>query len=267
MSDKGSNQPQQDHLSRFIGISLIAHVCLVLAFTVKAVFFPSEQIDIRNSIRVDMVALPDKVQPKAPSAPKPKVEVKKEKPPAPKPKPQAKPKPKPKPKPVVKAKPKAKPKPKPKKKVDMKKAKEEQQKALERLKALQALENIEEEVEKSKQEPQEQQFKGNVKNAGNSLSGLAKIQMDRYFQDLKSHMYQSWSLPQWLSDANLRAQAMVMIDEGGFVVKKQIVQSSGNDLFDNHVLDAIEKASPFPAPPGKLQNMLKYNGLTFNFPE
>ena len=233
-----------DNFSRFVGVSVLFHIAIVLVFTVKTVFFPSEEIQIRNAIRVDIVGLPDKKV-----APKPKAE-----------------KAKPKKAKVKPAKTKDK-KSKNSKKVDLKKAKNKQNKALERLKALQAIEKSQKDTKtKPKVEPTKE-FKGNVVNAGDSLTGLDRLDHNQYFSTLKGHVQKHFVLPQWLAESEFRAKALVKVDERGFVISRELTESSGNPTFDNRVLEAIDNASPFPPPPGRLKNVIALNGLVFNFPD
>lgn len=222
--------------------------------TVRTFMAPSEPLQIRNSIRVDLVGLPDKANP----VPTPK-EIEKPQPvktPAP-------------PK-EVKASPPAPPAPKVEK-IDLTKAKSAQEKALERLKAMEAVERMKGEVQAEKQAAKRAEqaatFKGNVLNEGDSLTGLEKIDFDRYFSGIESKIRANWQLPSWLSNANFRAQARVLIDPSGQISKREIISSSGNEVFDAEVLSAIDRASPFPEPPDRLKNVLALRGIIFNFPE
>lgn len=232
-----------DAFSRFVFYSLGAHVLVFTFFIVQAALIPSEPLEIRNAIRVDVVDLPDKIVEKATTAPAPipKVEIKK---------------PAPEVKPVVEKKPE----------VVKKDAIALQKKALEKLKALDAIDKFKQETaEQAKPKPTT--FKGNVLNAGDSLTGLEKVQFDNYFTTLRAHLSQHWSIPQWLEQADLRAQALVVLDSEGHAIRKQILKSSGNDIFDGHVLDAIEKSSPFPVPPERLKGIMSMRGIVLNFPD
>ncbi len=231
-----------DAFSRFVLYSLGAHIIIFTIFIVRAALIPSEPLEIRNAIRVDVVDLPDKIVENSTSAPAPipKVEVKK---------------PTPEVKPVEK-----------KPEVVKKDAVSLQKKALEKLKALDAIDKFKQETaEKAKPKPTT--YKGNVLNAGDSLTGLEKVQFDNYFTTLRAHLNQHWSIPQWLEQSDLRAQALVVLDSDGLVVRKQILKSSGNDIFDGHVLDAIEKSSPFPQPPERLKGIMSMRGIVLNFPD
>ncbi len=232
-------------------ISVATHIVLGLSFLLKTAFFPQDPIDIRSAIRVDVVGMPDKVE--KTSQPKPKAPKKVQVPDNPAPKP----KPKPKPAPVIK---------KPKSpKVNLNKAKSDQEKALERLKALEAIEKIKEESQK--EDSIEQEYKGNVISSGSSLTGLDRIAFEKYFDDMQAHVKQQWNLPTWLANAKLKGIVAVKIDERGYVIDRVITQPSGNDVFDNLVLETVDRASPFPPPPNRLKTVLKLNGFQLGFPD
>lgn len=229
-----------DSISKSLSLSFSAHIGLLALLFLKMTFFPSEPIQIRKAMRVDIVALPDKApsQPAAtPQAP-PKMEV------AP-------------PKPQVKTPPQT--KKVDTKKVDTKKMERSQESAMSRLKAMEALEKI-------KAETEAKPVKGTEISKGNSLTGLEQIEYDRYFDQVEKLLYSNWALPEWLVHMDLRAQALVLVDENGNVTKKEILKSSGNPTFDDQMMTAIEKSSPFPAPPARLQGVLANQGFVFNFP-
>ncbi|HVK62640.1 MAG TPA: hypothetical protein VM432_13865, partial [Bdellovibrionales bacterium] len=60
-SNSAASVPSSDQgFGRALVISIAFHLIAVAAFTLRAVFYPSDMIDLQDSIRVDMVALPDK---------------------------------------------------------------------------------------------------------------------------------------------------------------------------------------------------------------
>lgn len=247
----------KDPFQRFLIVSLTLHVVLAAMFLIKAAIFPSEPIDIRSAIRVDVVGMPDKVEslkpPKPAEAPKVKL-----------PEPAAPPKAPPAPAKVA---------PQPQQpKVNLNKAKTQQEQALERLKAMEAIEKLKAEAaaadENAKPSPQpSQQIKGNAVSAGNSLTGLDRIAFEQYFDDIQTHVKQHWNLPTWLASANLKGVVVVKIDAQGFVTNRALTVSSNNQVFDNLVLETVDKASPFPPPPDRLRGVLQMNGFQLGFPE
>ena len=229
-------------LPKMVIASISLHVTIVCLFTIKILFFPNEAINYQAAVRVDLVSLPDKQLDVPPanetSAPKPEV---------------AKP---------IEPKPEPKSEKKDLTKIDLKK---KQSKALEQLKALQSLED---EIKKSNEnEKKTRPIKGNVLAAGSSVKGLNKLDYDAYIGDIDKQIKANWILPEWLANAGLRARVLVKIDEHGYVVKKDLILSSKNPTYDTLVMEAIDRSSPFPAPPGKLVNLVGIDGIIFQFPD
>lgn len=245
-----------DSLSRNIFMSVAGHIAVVLVIFFQAVLIPHDPIDLRRAIRVDVVGLPEKM---SETQLKPKAEA-----PAPEVKEAKKPKPLPEKAAAEPPKPEAPVMPNPK----AKNIKKSQEQALNQIKSLQALEKIKGQLKAEKEKSEASTVvKGNQVNAGNSLTGLEKIEFDRYFDDLEEKIRARWSIPQWLADAKLKAQVKVLIDDRGFVTAKNIIKSSGNPVFDDSVIAAVEESSPLPPPPKRLTGLLKTRGIIFNFPE
>ncbi len=245
------------NLKNSFGVSVAIHSLILSFFMVRAIFFASDSVDYQAAVRVDFVDLPDKITPEMmqeppkenkPATP-PEPEVKKEPPPPPEP---------PKPAPVEN-----------KNKVNLDKAKAKQKEALDRLKSLSAIEKIEKELKEKEQKskPASPTFKGNVLSAGTEITGLSKLQHDAYQAEIDKHVKKYWTLPQWLSNANLQARALIRIDERGLVISKEITKSSGNPTYDEIVLETVQKASPFPPPPTKFVNIVGIDGIILGFPE
>lgn len=243
------------------------HIALFAAFSIKAAFFTPQKIDYSAAIRVDMVALPDKVDPN--QLPPPKVEESK---------PEAKPEPapKPEPKPVAVEKPVKAPK-KDLEAVNLNKDKNKQKEALEKLKAMAAIEEMKKEAEKEKEnkkmagmgdnKAQPTKIKGNVLSPGTALTGLNRLQHDSYLASLDQQIKQHWYLPEWLAKKPFRAQVRLKIDEKGRILSREIVLSSGNSSYDDLALETIDKSAPFAPPPEKFVSIVAVNGLLIGFPE
>jgi len=245
-----------DTFSRNVFISLGGHALVLALIMVRAVFVPTDPIEIRRAIRVDVVDLPRKMTETTlsppPKAAEPAVKPVKETAPS---KPAEPPKPE-----TVNL---AKPDPKAKKPDTAKRQKQ----ALAQIKAMTALDKIKQDVSKEKEAKPSTVVAGNQVSAGNSLSGLDKIEYDRYFDELENKIRAQWSIPQWLADSPYKAQVQVLIDERGYVIKKIMRRSSGNEVFDSKVIEAIEGSSPLPVPPQRLHGMLSTSGIILNFPE
>ncbi len=138
------------------------------------------------------------------------------------------------------------------------KVQQKQNEALNKLKQNEALKKLQQKA---------QPATGKRLNPGTSFSGLDSIQFQKYYGEIKDHLFNNWSLPQWLSELNLKAQALVVLDGNGYVVKREIIQTSGNANFDNTVLSAIDRASPFPVAPSRLKDKVENKEIVFGFPE
>jgi TonB family protein len=91
--------------------------------------------------------------------------------------------------------------------------------------------------------------------------------MAGYVDLVRRHAQDNFSLPKWLEDLNLKARAQVFLEPDGRVLRRYIVQSSGNDTYDEMVLSTIDKASPFPPPPKHFVDLAKVRGIQLGFPE
>jgi colicin import membrane protein len=243
-----------DTFTRNVMISGVGHLVFALLIFFRAVTMPSENIQIRNAIRVDVVGLPEKLQ----ALPEKAAEK-----PSPAPAPKVMPK-KADPVPVVKTKAKDSPKKK-EKEIDHSKA---QREALKKLEQQSAIEEIQKELGKEKSaKPKATAVAGNKLAQGNALEGIDKIDYDKYFDEVENKVHGAWSIPQWLAEANFKAKVLVLIDDRGYVVKKIWKLSSGNDIFDAKVVEAIDNSSPFPPPPARLRGVLASSGIVFNFPQ
>jgi TonB family protein len=244
---------------RMVIASVALHFAVLISFTVRTYLFPEDALNLDSAIRVDIVALPEKnkqipapdlkpTEPDTKAAPEP-------------PKEAAKPVEKPKPKEAAP-------------KLNLNAKKKAKQDALEKIKAMQALDNIQNEVKKEEDDDKEKkkkqqaaQVKGNVLSKGGALKGIVSTQLAGYVDDLKRHANSHWTIPQWLSDLNLKARAVVFLNEDGTVDRRMIVESSGNETYDNMVLATIDQASPFPTPPKHFVDLVKIKGIQLGFPE
>ncbi len=251
--------PTQDDYKSGLVTSVGFHIALILIFTVKTVFFSGEAINYETAIRVDLVALPDKVSSAETPPLRPETKL-----------PEAKTPPKPEP---VKA--KAEPKAPVTPPVPVVDSKQKQKAALNKLKAMEALENLKNEDQRESKASSaaptkktgEVKYKGNILSPGTEITGLNKLQHEEYIALLDRHIKENWTLPEWLAKKNLKAQIRVRIDDKGRIISKQLVRSSGNPAYDDIVKATIEKSEPFPVPPEKFSAVVSVNGILIGFPE
>ncbi len=241
-------------------LSVVAHVVFILALTIRAYFFPSEPLKLESAIRVDIVGLPEKSATLPPPVEEPKPNAPAQEAAQPPP-PAAKELP-----PVAKEVPK-KTEPvvlKPTK-PDPKTQKKNQEAALKRLEAMARLDRQAraEAASRALNDAKNAQaaVRGNQISRGSSLSGLTRLDHMKYLDELESKIKSHWSPPKFLAGSKLRVRVVLLIDASGAITKKQIVQSSGNSVFDESALNAIESSMPLSAPPESLHGILANQGV------
>ncbi|MBI3180864.1 MAG: TonB C-terminal domain-containing protein [Myxococcales bacterium] len=91
---------------------------------------------------------------------------------------------------------------------------------------------------------------------------------ERYFglisAQVRRHYDVSSSVPEQ-ERIRLSAQLLILIGRAGELIEVKFARGSGNDLFDNAVLGAVKRASPFPPPPAHLREQLKSDGVILVF--
>lgn len=238
----GYYQQTNDHFRQFVLVSLFLHLSFFIFFFLKGIIYSSEVVYVPESIRVDIVDLPDKIPDKVPDKTPDKIE-------------------------PIKA-PDIPQKLEPKmsettKKVEFTNA---QSAALNKLKTKDAIEELKKaklaEQLNSKSKPAAPLYKGSIISSGNSFTGLSKLKVNEYLSNLVSKIREEWVLPQWLSTANLKASVLVSVDKQGRILQKKIYSSSGNSIFDASCITAVESASPFDPPPAEIEEAL----LLIRFP-
>lgn len=251
------NLSPEDAFQKFLWVSFAIHVAIFLGTTLKSLVLPGEEIKLQNAIRVDVVALPDKL----PTAEKPTPKVEKSAPAPAETKSATKPEP---------AKPDAIALKRDAK--DLKKAQEEamkrlkqqqaQREALERLKGAQTQNDVPEPPKRKNL------YAGNQISQGDSVTGLERIAFDEYLSTLRDLVNSNFTIPNWLANnPNLKASVEVTIDDNGKILKIALVRSSGNPTFDGAAQAAVQASAPFPPVPERLTRAWSSFTIQFNFPD
>jgi len=230
----------QKTLFNFTVISFICHACIFLFLFFSPQIFRPKTIEIKEAIRVDMVGLPDLIKPKGPSQQKPKKKAAPKKPKPKKPKP-SKPKKKPEPKKELKKPEKAKP--------NLQQIKQAQSQAIANLREEKLL------------------YKGEKISKGDSQEGeINALLISAYSARIRAHLNRNWNIPQFLADKQLRATMVIYINRLGQVTRIELEKTSGDESFDQIVIETIRMSSPLPEPPQELIYSLSKEGIGFNFP-
>jgi colicin import membrane protein len=263
-----SPDEQQLKFQRYVKYSLILHGMLFALFFMGDWIWPSSKSPLMMpTVQIDMVALPDQVKSQSPPVLDTTLPVKENPPPPAEP---------------PSEKDLAMPVPDPPKRDTQADAK----KALERLRANvqkeRAQETAKEQREKARQRQEtleqrqrdlkrfEQAYRaairGNQTNQGSSATGAMEATLNAYAGHITDKLRSNWALPAYLQGRGMRAVARIYIDGRGQVVRFQLVQSSGNEVFDEYVKGSIQRSSPFAPPPADMANGLRNSGLEVIYP-
>jgi outer membrane biosynthesis protein TonB len=262
-------KPAGYDFKKSLGFSFGLHIAILLLFLIKFAFFSKPTIDLSQAISVnigdinikDTNKLPPKIQaaqstdklekPATDETPQAEVEITKE---------------------STKTAEKTKTQ-----EISLNKTKAKQKDALTKLKKLSALDKIKQDLKTdsiSKIKNQERKasalsgsYKPRIIAAGSELGGLDKLQANSYLEEVDRNIKENWSLPQWLINKPLKAQALVKFNIKGQILSSIIISSSGNISYDQYCLQAIDKAAPFPSVPDKLSEKFSVDGVVIGFPE
>lgn len=108
---------------------------------------------------------------------------------------------------------------------------------------------------------------GNILSKGSSVQGDVADGDEEMKAAVQSHVRKFWRAPPWAAGQNYHAQVVIKISPSGKVLSKSIFKSSGRPEFDASVIEAVEAADPFPAPPEKFKRVLMNEGMLCGFPE
>jgi colicin import membrane protein len=103
-------------------------------------------------------------------------------------------------------------------------------------------------VEKAKEEAAKKAKAAADITIANSVSSNDDVA--KFKSEIKRKVELSWVRPQGLQDG-LHCSILVRLIVDGTVVDAQVVQSSGNDVFDRSAVDAVISAQSFIVPGGK----------------
>ena len=91
---------------------------------------------------------------------------------------------------------------------------------------------------------------------------LASREFIAYQLAIKEHIKRGWH---WVrAETVFEAKVMVRMTRDGTIEQVELVQSSGNEQYDESVIRAVYKATPLPAPPENLYDKFREVRITFN---
>jgi TonB family protein len=103
---------------------------------------------------------------------------------------------------------------------------------------------------------------------GDANGDSATQEGERYWAVVRSQVQRYYDVSQTIPESermHLHAQVAIRIGASGQLLKAELAKPSGNGLFDQAVLAAAKKASPFPPPPDNLRANLQSSGVALDF--
>lgn len=270
---------KKEGLGSFVGVSLLIHFCLILLFMIvpqvmkligvtdyKDKFVAKE---FKSAIRVDMVGLPTKTLTELEgidaTLPVETVEKKAEELVTPEPSDTAMRLPDKKAKAEAEAKKKAKAQKAAAAKEEARKKRLADVRAS--LKIEQRRKALRKELSQEAEGETRAPLTGNIVSEGYSVTGDVASDMDVYQGRARAHLGKMWKLPGWMEASSLSAEVLLKIAPNGRILSQKFVKKSGNQEFDNSVLNAIRDAEPYPAPPPSLRQTVMEEGIRWGFPK
>ena len=97
-----------------------------------------------------------------------------------------------------------------------------------------------------------------------AISAVGNYQLNRYAEQLKAWITDHWQLPELLLQEKLSATVSLTINASGNLVKQKPEKMSGNRLFDDSILRAIARSAPFPSFPPAMDKTQEEFIITFD---
>ena len=86
-----------------------------------------------------------------------------------------------------------------------------------------------------------------------------KADFAKYMENVQTKLHQNWVTPDFLEEGHIRV--LFKLDKQGNVISGEILESSGNDLYDESAVNAIHKSEPF----GKFPENSTRETITINY--
>ena len=80
-----------------------------------------------------------------------------------------------------------------------------------------------------------------------------------YMDNVRNKLHKNWSHPDFLEEGHVRV--LFKLDRNGYVIAGDILESSGNSVYDESAVDAIHKSEPF----GKFPENSTRQTITINY--
>jgi colicin import membrane protein len=102
---------------------------------------------------------------------------------------------------------------------------------------------------------------GGSEGIGQGISGGP---MALYQMEVEAWIKRNWSYPIAMDKKKLEAVVVLMVKQDGAIMKTRLDKRSGNALFDESVLKAVERSNPLPPFPDSYRKSYDEIEITFN---
>ena len=97
-------------------------------------------------------------------------------------------------------------------------------------------------------------------------AGFSQSDYALYLSSIPAQVRPFWKLPSYLRDEGLKARLKIRIDSKGRVISLEMLESSGNEEFDQRAFKAVREVKIFTAPSPGIREFLAIRGVILGFP-
>lgn len=105
--------------------------------------------------------------------------------------------------------------------------------------------------------------KGPASGAATAGGGDLKSRYPAYYSIIHDRIKDNWRYPEGFDYKKVSVIVSIKIDRGGSLLELLLEESSGNKRFDESLMSAVQKASPFPPLPHEFEGKYLETGLRF----
>lgn len=91
------------------------------------------------------------------------------------------------------------------------------------------------------------------------------LQAYLYGNEIRNQITENWKIPAYFKNQNFTTEVEIQINSNGKIIYKQIIKSSGNDLYDSFVLKTIDINKQYSKPSPSTQKIIQ-EGIVLKFP-
>ncbi len=108
---------------------------------------------------------------------------------------------------------------------------------------------------------------GSEAGSGGGISkGNVESRYKAYYSSIRDNVQEAWIYPEGFENRKVTIIVSVRIAKSGKLLDSWVNESSGNPRFDESLMDAIKKASPFPPLPADFEGAYLETGFRFCHP-